>query len=230
MWNRRAPPLRLDRGEPGCVRGDRGLVQKPGKSGTQYWINQRYVEADVVISVATLKTHSSAGITGSVKNLGIGTTPIGQFSGGSAAADCTRAKGASANTIDHSTPEALGSFIRDYYSIRPADFAVVDGLQGIEHGPSPAFDPKPGDAGGYWDYAPSRMNMRLIIAGRNPVAVDTVEALVMKCDPRKVPHLTKLEADGLGTADISQIKPVGKQIEDVAKLFACKLTDICPGE
>jgi uncharacterized protein (DUF362 family) len=74
------------------------------------------------------------------------------------------------------------------------------------------------------------MNMRLIMAGRNPVAVDTVEALVMKCDPRKVPHLTKLEADGLGTADISQIKLVGKQIADVAKPFACKLTDICPGQ
>ena len=71
--------------------------------------------------------------------------------------------------------------------------------------------------------------MRLILAGRNPVAVDTVEALVMKCDPKKVPHLTKLEADGLGTTDISQIKLVGKQIAEVAKPFACMLTDICPG-
>ena len=206
------------------------LVQKAGKSGTQYWVNKRYVEADVVISVPTMKTHSSAGITGAVKNLGIGTTPMGQFSaGGSGAEDCTRSKTAGANSIDHTTPETLGAFIRDYYSIRPADFAVVDGLQGIQHGPSPAFDPKPGDAGGFWDYAPSRMNMRLILAGRNPVAVDTVEALVMKCDPKKVPHLTKLEADGLGTTDISQIKLVGKQIAEVAAPFACKLTDICPG-
>jgi uncharacterized protein (DUF362 family) len=204
------------------------LVQKPGKSGTQYWITKRYVEADVVISVPTMKTHSSAGITGAVKNLGIGTTPIGQFSGGSAAADCTRAKGAGTNSIDHSTPEALGAFIRDYYSVRPADFAVMDGLQGIEHGPSPAFDLRPDDAG-YWDYASSRKNMRLIVAGRNPVAVDTVETLVMKCDPKKVPHLTKLEADGLGTTDIAQISVVGKQISEVAKPFACKLTDICPG-
>jgi uncharacterized protein (DUF362 family) len=205
------------------------LVQKTGKSGTQYWVNKRYVEADVVISIPTLKTHSSAGITGAVKNLGIGTTPIGQFSGDAGiTGDCTRSKTAGAGSIDHSTPEALGSFIRDYYSIRPADFVVMDGLQGIQHGPSPAFDLKPGDAG-YWDYASSRMNMRLILAGRNPVAVDTVEALVMKCDPKKVPHLTKLEADGLGTTDISQITVVGKQLSDVAKPFACKLTDICPG-
>ena len=105
----------------------------------------------------------------------------------------------------------------------------MDGLQGIEHGPAPAFESKPGDAG-YWDYGPCRMNMRLILAGRNAVAVDTVEALIMMCDPTKVPHLTMLEADGLGTADISQITVVGKQIEQVATPFACLLTDICPGK
>jgi uncharacterized protein (DUF362 family) len=208
-----------------------GLVQKAGKSGTQYWINKRYVEADIVISLPTMKTHQGAGITGGVKNLGIGVTPMGQYSlltDASATYDCTRGQVAGANSIDHSTPETLGSFIRDYYSIRPADFVVMDALQGIQHGPAPAFESKPGDAG-YWDYASSTMNMRLILAGENAVAVDTVEALVMKCDPKKVPHLTKLEADGLGTTDISRITVVGKQIADVAKPFACKLTDICPG-
>jgi len=209
------------------------LVQKAGKSGTQYWVNKRYVEADIVISLPTLKTHQGAGITGAVKNLGIGMTPMGQFSvlpdGGSpSASDCTRGQAPGAHSIDHSTPETLGAFIRDYYSIKPADFVVMDGLQGIQHGPAPAFESKPNDAG-YWDYTSSRMNMRLILAGRNAVAVDTVEALVMKCDPKKVPHLTMLEADGLGSADISHITVVGKSIADVAKPFACKQTDICPG-
>ena len=206
------------------------LTQKAGKSGTQYWINKRYVEADVVISLPTMKTHLMAGITGAVKNLGVGVTPMGQFSlaDGGTANDCTRSQGAGANSIDHSSPEALGAFIRDYYSLRPADFVVMDALQGIQHGPAPAFEAKPGDAG-YWDYASGKMNMRLILAGRNAVAVDTIEALVMKCDPKKVPYLTKLEADGHGTTDLSQISVVGKQISEVAKPFACKLTDICPG-
>jgi len=207
------------------------LVQKAGISGTQYWVNKRYVEADVVISIPTMKTHLNAGITGGVKNLGIGTTPMGQFSLASTdtnASDCTRGQAAGANSIDHSTPETLGSFIRDYYSIRPADFVVMDALQGIEHGPAPAFESKPNDAG-YWDYASCKKNMRLILAGKNAVAVDTIEALVMKCDPKKVPHLTKLEADGLGTTDTAKITVVGKQVADVAKPFASALTDICPG-
>jgi len=52
----------------------------------------------------------------------------------------------------------------------------------------------------------------------------------MKCDPKKVPHLTKLEADGLGTTDISKITLSGKTIAEVAQPFACRLTDICPGQ
>jgi gluconolactonase len=163
-----------------------------------------------------------AGITGAVKNLGIGMTPVGKYSAGNASTDCTR--GQTAAYIDHSSAEALGQFIRDYFSVRPADFVVMDALQGLEHGPLPYWDNS-----GTYDYKPSRKNMRLILAGRNAVAVDTIASLVMKCDPRKVPYLTKLEADGLGTADVSKITVVGKQVSEVARAFAGKLTNICPG-
>jgi uncharacterized protein (DUF362 family) len=252
-----------------------GLVQRAGKSGKLYWVNQRYVEADVVISLPVMKTHSGAGITGGVKNLGIGATPVGQYSvppvdGGMPrmASDCTR--GQTAPAIDHSTPETLGEFIRDYYSVRPADFVVMDALQGLERGPLPAWDPPPApdgggtsspdgsashsydgggvlspdgggvlspdgggssslDGGGSYSYDAFKKNMRLILAGRNAVALDTIEALVMKCDPKKVPHLTKLEADGLGTTDTAKITLVGKRVSEVATPFAGKQTDICPG-
>jgi uncharacterized protein (DUF362 family) len=198
-----------------------GLEQKATSDGKKFWVNSRYLHADVVISLPTLKTHLGAGITGGVKNLGIGMTPVGQYANTmNGANDCTR--GQTATAIDHSTPETLGQFIHDYYSLRPADFVVMDALQGIEHGPSPCWD--------FADYESSKKNMRMILAGKNAVAVDTVEALVMKCDPKKVPHLTKLEADGLGTTDISKITVVGKQISEVAKPFIGKLTDICPGQ
>jgi len=72
--------------------------------------------------------------------------------------------------------------------------------------------------------------MRLIAAGRNALAVDTTLALVMKCDPKKVPHLTQLEADGRGTSDIARITVVGSQLNEVAKAFASKQTEICPGQ
>jgi uncharacterized protein (DUF362 family) len=203
------------------------LEQRSSVKGVAMWVNQRYVRADVVISLPTMKTHLVAGITGAVKNLGIGTTPVGQYSAPSASAgssqDCTR--GQTAPYIDHSSAESLGQFIHDYYSIRPADFVVMDALQGLEHGPLPAWD-----GSGMYSYESSKKNMRLVLAGRNAVAVDTIEALVMKCDPQKVPHLTKLAASGLGTTDLARITVVGKQPSEVAVAFAGKQTDICPGQ
>jgi uncharacterized protein (DUF362 family) len=200
------------------------LVQRTALSGKTYWINSRYVNADAVISIPALKTHYTAGITGAVKNLGIGMTPVGLFSPGSnAAGNCTRTQ--TSAYIDHTSAETLGQFIRDYYGLRPADFAVMDGLQGLQHGPNPIWD-----SSGTYTVAASKMNMRLIMAARNPVALDTIASLVMKCDPTKVPHLTKLEADGLGTTDASSITVVGKQVSDVAKPFASAQTAICPGQ
>ena len=90
-------------------------MQKAGASGTKYWINKRYVEADIVISLPTMKTHLAAGITGGVKNLGIGVTPMGQYSlltDASASYDCTRGQVAGANSIDHSSPDLVACISR----------------------------------------------------------------------------------------------------------------------
>jgi uncharacterized protein (DUF362 family) len=194
------------------------LEKRGARSGKQYWVNSQYLAADVVISIPTMATDAWAGIGGAVENLGVGATPAGQYGNAENQDDCTRAK------IDRSRPEVTGEFIRDYYSIRPADFVVMDGLQGLQHGPLPVWD----DSGTH-EYESSIMNMRLILAGRNAVAVDTIEAAVMRCNPKKVPYLTKLEADGIGTTDPTKITVVGKQVTDVAKAFAGKQTDICPG-
>ena len=201
------------------------LEQKTSINGHTIWVNKRYISADVVISLPTMKTHSTAGITGGVKNLGIGTTPAGQYSAaktamdGGVSQDCSR--GQTSTYIDHTNAETLGQFIHDNYSIRAADFVVMDGLQGLQNGPASVWSGT--------NYASDKMNMRLVLAGKNAVAVDTIEALVMKCDPSQVPHLTKLAADGFGTTDTAKITVVGKQVSEVAKPFAGKQTAICPG-
>ena len=195
------------------------LEQRTAPSGKQYWVNKRYMAADVVIGIPTLVTDAAAGIGGAVESLSIGTAPAGQYGSGTNSIDCTRTK------IDQSSPERLGEFICDYYGLRPADFVVVDGLQGLQHGPLPVWD----DSGTY-DYASSIMNMRLILAGRNAVAVDTVAGSVMKCTPDNVTYLTCLQAAGLGTTDLTQITVVGAMVSEVSKPFAGKQTAICPGK
>lgn len=203
---------------PSCSdRSTTDLEQRSAASGKQYWVNKRYMAADVLIGIPTLATDAGAGIGGAIASLGIGATPAGQYGSGDNSIDCTRTK------IDQSSPEVAGEFIRDYYSLRPADFVVMDGLQGLQHGALPVWD----DSGTY-DYASSIMNMRLILAGRNAVAVDTIASSVMKCLPAQVPFLTGLQAAGLGTTDAAKITVLGKQVSEVAKPFAGKQTAICP--
>jgi uncharacterized protein (DUF362 family) len=186
-----------------------GLVQKQAIGGQLYWVNQRYFDANVVISIGALKTHGQAGTTGCVKNLGIGATPNTQYSVSTSAADCTRNMNQSgvSSYIDHGRT-GLGQFIHDYYSVRPADFAIMDGLQGYQNGPCSTN-------------TSDRMNMRLILASKNAVALDTIEALVMGCDPTVVDHLTLLATDGFGTTDVTKISVVGnRQVAEVQKQFA----------
>jgi uncharacterized protein (DUF362 family) len=193
-------------------RSTNGLVQKTAASGKSYWMNERYAKADAVISVAVMKTHFQAGVTGGVKNLGIGATPASQY----AKSGCGRDQ----QTLLPHTLTPLSSFIADYYSLKPASFVVMDGLQGIQHGPLPAW--------GGGNYNNDRMNMRLILASSRAVALDTVEATVMGCDAKKVPHLANLEAAGYGTTDLGKITVVGKSIAEVRKSFAGPAF-ACPG-
>lgn len=194
------------------------LEERTARSGKTYWLDRRYVSADVVISIPTLATDAWSGVGGAVESLGIGATPAGQYGSAENQDVCARTR------IDRTTPQAAGGFIRDYYGIRPADFVVMDGLQGLEHGPLPVWD----DSGSY-DYASSIKNMRVVLAGKNAVAVDAVASSIMKCLPGNVPYLRALQADGLGTTELSQITVVGKALSEVAQPFVGKHADICPG-
>jgi len=55
----------------------------------------------------------------------------------------------------------------------------------------------------------------LILAGTDPVAVDTVLAAIAGIDPLKVPTTRLGAARGLGTADLDQIDVVGVPLEEV---------------
>ena len=197
-------------------RSQTDLVQKPGKSGALYWINQRYFEADILISIGVLKSHSSAGITGCVKNLGIGSTPNAMYSVSTNATDCTRNYSTTgvSSYIDHSFA-GLGDFVSDFYSVKPPDFAVMDGLQGLQNGPCSTS-------------AADRKNMRVILASKNAVALDTVQAAVMNCNGSMVPYLTRLESWGMGTTDMSKITVVGNmQVADVRQSFTGAAGNVC---
>lgn len=59
------------------------------------------------------------------------------------------------------------------------------------------------------------IQMDLIIAGEDPVAVDRVGSEIMGRDPDTVKYLIYAEQKGLGTADLEKIEIVGKTIKEV---------------
>jgi uncharacterized protein (DUF362 family) len=97
----------------------------------------------------------------------------------------------------------LSEKIADLASVVKPRLAVIDGIIGGE-GHETAGNPVKTD---------------LVIAGLDPVAVDTVGAAVMGFNPEKAKHIALAAGKGLGTCDLGRIRITGEPIEKVKKDF-----------
>jgi hypothetical protein len=94
---------------------------------------------------------------------------------------------------------------------KPVQFVLTDGLQGLAYGPAGQGAPS---------YEGAKMNMRLILASKDAVAIDTVHSYIVGVDAEKVPCLRDLSTDGFGTIDSSRITVVGNaRVDEVKKQF-----------
>lgn len=174
-----------------------GLLHK------SYYFNRILYEADVVISIPALKTSSGVVVTAGIKNVSIGTPPGNLY--GMGPDTPSKQKMVSHKIVDGE----LDKWIYDYYKAKPVDYVIVDGLQGFQSGPVPmSSERKDSD----------KMNMRLVLAGRDAVAVDTVCCLVMGWDPESVGYLNLFrERDGAG--ELTDIRVRGTFADEVRKPF-----------
>lgn len=102
----------------------------------------------------------------------------------------------------------LSKNIADIASTVKPSIAVVDGII----------------AGEGHETSGNPVEMNLVIAGRDPVAVDAVGASVMGIDPGSVKHLGYAEQKNLGTRDLNQIELLGEPIERVRREFRRSLS------
>jgi len=112
------------------------------------------------------------------------------------------------NMIGVMTPKGsihnpLSEKIVDLTSLIKPSVAVIDGIV----------------AGEGHETSGNPIEMNLVIAGTDPVAVDAVGAAVMGIPPESVKHLRLAEERGLGTCDLKQIEVLGESIEKVKKNF-----------
>ncbi len=175
--------------------------QKPNKS-REIYLAKLYYNADAIISIPVLKNHESAALTVGIKNTSIGMAPPSIYRKDLYNIPNLRFE------IDHSYPN-MHKWIHDFFMCRPTDFVVVDALQGLQYGP-----------GGGGAASSNRMNMRLILAGRDLVSVDAIAAHLVGLDPRKINYLTYLHNDHAGCADHRLIRVNGNvRVSDVKKKF-----------
>jgi len=97
----------------------------------------------------------------------------------------------------------LSEKIADLASVVRPKLAVIGGIIGGE-----------GD-----ELAGRPVKMDLVIAGLDPVAVDTVGAAVMGFNPKRAEHIALAADKGLGTCDLKRIKVIGEPIEKVKRDF-----------
>ncbi len=188
------------------------LVKKDLPNGLQaktFYLNRRYYEADVLISLPCLKNHWNAAISGSIKNIGIGATPANIYGTHNGSGNNMRT-----SMVNHDT-SALHKWIHDFYMCRPVNFAIMDALQGLQNGPTPSYEISKSSR-----IEQDQKNMRLILASRDPIALDTIAALVMEWDPESVLHLKYLSDDRMGNLDTGNIIVAGKEVDEVRKDFA----------
>jgi len=143
-----------------------------------YFVSKQMYEADALISIPVLKLHTTAGTTGAIKNISIGAAPPRIY--GNSANDIGRNF-----RIPHTESNGIHKWIADYYAVMPADFVVMEALQGVDQGPLPPA----GDAN-----ALKKMNSML--ASRDGLAIDVVMSNIIKVNYTKIGHLKYLTDRG----------------------------------
>jgi uncharacterized protein (DUF362 family) len=103
---------------------------------------------------------------------------------------------------------SLSENIADLASVLTPSLSVIDGII----------------AGEGHETSGNPVEMNLVIAGADPVAVDSVGAAVMGMKPTDVKHLVLAAEKGLGTCRLEEITVVGQSIENVRRKFSRSLS------
>jgi uncharacterized protein (DUF362 family) len=165
---------------------------KPDKSmtGKALFIPKIYMDADVVISVAKLKTHfqPDAVVSLSLKN-SIGVPP-------------GRIYGVGSKDGLHNL--GLKESIVDINKIRKPDFLLIEGIVGGE---------------GYGPINNTPVKSDIIFAGKDPVALDTVALTFMGYKAEDIPHVKLASDEKLGISDLGSIKVIGAVLDKIKMKF-----------
>jgi uncharacterized protein (DUF362 family)/Pyruvate/2-oxoacid:ferredoxin oxidoreductase delta subunit len=169
-----------------------------GKKLGKICISKDFLEAEAVINVPKMKTHSMTVYTGAIKNL------YGTITGG----EKTRIHSLGGNL------QGFSQCLVDIYSFEKPKIKlnVMDAIIAAEGmGPGASSDP---------------VEMNLILASSDTLALDAVAFSLMGHDPAIVPTLKYAAEQGLGTININEIEILGEKLETQKKTFKLPKTGL----
>ena len=143
--------------------------------------------ADLLVSMPKMKTHHWTAATLSMKNL-FGVVPGGVY-------------GWPKNVLHWA---GIHECIADLHALFPRQFAIVDGIVGMEgNGPIQGVAKAAG----------------VLVAGADPVAVDATCCRIMRIDPRRIGYL-RLASEGIaGRLSEGNVRQIGEPVLAVATKF-----------
>lgn len=145
------------------------------------------LRADLLVSIAKMKTHHWVGTTLSMKNL-FGVVPSGIY-------------GWPKNVLHWA---GIDESVADLHNAFSNHFAIVDGIVGMEGNGPIQGTPKP---------------VGVLVAGKDPVAVDATCCRIMKIDPMRIRYL-QLALGGSASAILEEnIAQLGETIQSVSNAF-----------
>jgi hypothetical protein len=187
-------------GTGGVRAGDPLPVPDPNHTGITwyqrpegYYVSRTLLEVDKMINLPAMKTHDIPGVTLLHKQY-VGTL-------------MQRAYGSYDNSkmnLHQFGNERVPWGFLDLFSYRPTDYGIIEGFWGTE-GPGPQWG--------------KNVQLNVVIAGADPVAVDAVGATVMGFNPKDLVFLRLSAAKGFGTYDLDHIRIMGDPIADVQRSF-----------
>ncbi|MBI1908232.1 DUF362 domain-containing protein [Candidatus Uhrbacteria bacterium] len=155
-------------------------------------------ECDLRISLTPMKTHRDAGISLSVKNWTLGTWVVPPRVG-------THGRvWARWPWLHNEGMKAFHETVTTLYEELPCHVGIVDGTIAME-----GDGPTRGDA----------VQMGVVLAGLDAVAVDAVGATLMGFDPGEIGYLVKCSERGLGVAEMSRIDAPPLVLEQLRRSF-----------
>ncbi len=169
-----------------------------------FTMNQILADVDVYISIPKMKQHYEAGVTCSLKNQ-VGTVPMSIYG---ITNDMGRRGAIHHQTSTESSKSYLPRSICDLNRARPVNLAVIDGIINARGGE------------GTWNETFQEAEDHVLLAGKDPVATDSVASYFMGNDPEveklQLPDGTECDSYlyllgqmGVGINKMSDIEVVG---------------------